>query len=329
MSDVLSQSEIDELLVAMSRGDVRVDQLLAGGRHVRPFDFMRPSKFSKETLRTVELMHETFCRAVQTQLSGVVRTPVGIEVVSADQVTYREFLNSIPTPSLLSIVTMEPFEGNAVMEVNLPLALSIIDRLVGGPGTQRSKARELTEIEQALLANVTDILLGAFTEAWSTVVEVHFRLVGTEMDPQFAEVVTPSEMVVLIGFEVRIGEAVGTISLCVPYLVLEPAMDKLTTRGYFSNQSDTSTPESRDGVAEQIGSVMVPVAVELGAAELSVEELLALEVGDVIPLAIGVGTDATLRVGTRGAFQAQPGVRGRRVAVQITSPIEDSERMYA
>lgn len=328
MSDVLSQSEIDELLVAMSRGEIHPDEL-AGGRHVRPFDFMRPSKFSKETLRTVELMHETFCRAVQTQLSGVVRTPVGIEVVSADQVTYREFLNSIPTPSLLSIVTMEPFEGNAVMEVNLPLALSIIDRLVGGPGTQRSKPRELTEIEQALLANVTDILLGAFTEAWSTVVPVRFRLVGTEMDPQFAEVVTPSEMVVLIGFEVRIGEAVGTISLCVPYLVLEPAMDKFTTRGYFSNQSDTSTPESRESVAEQIGSVLVPVAVELGAAELNLAELLALDVGDVIPLAIGVGADATLRVGRRGAFLAQPGVRGRRVAVQITSPIEDPERTHA
>jgi flagellar motor switch protein FliM len=296
---------------------------------VRPFDFMRPSKFSKETLRTVELMHETFCRSVQTQLSGVVRTPVGIEVVSADQVTYREFLNSIPTPSLLSIVTMEPFEGNAVMELNLPLALSIVDRLVGGPGTQRAKARELTEIEQALLANVTDILLGAFTEAWSTVVPVRFRLVGTEMDPQFAEVVTPSEMVVLISFELRIGGAVGTVSLCVPYLVLEPAMDKLTARGYFSTQSDSSTPESRDSVATQIGSVLVPVAVELGSADLSVEQLLALEPGDVIPLAIGVGADATLRVGTRAAFLAQPGVRGRRVAVQITSPIEDSERTYA
>jgi flagellar motor switch protein FliM len=328
VSDVLSQSEIDQLLVAMSQGGITPDELV-GGRRVRPFDFMRPSKFSKETLRTVELMHETFCRSVQTQLSGVVRTPVGIEVVSADQVTYREFLKSIPTPSLLSIVTMEPFEGNAVMEVNLPLALSIIDRLVGGPGTQRSTARELTEIEQALLANVTDILLGAFSEAWSTVMPVQFRLVGTEMDPQFAEVVTPSEMVVLVGFEVRIGEAVGTISLCVPYLVLEPAMDRLTTRGYFSNQSDTSTAESREGVAEQIGSVMVPVAVELGSAELNVEELLALDVGDVIPLAIGVGTDAVLRVGSRRAFAAQPGVRGRRIAVQITSPIEDSERMYA
>ncbi len=329
MPDVLSQGEIDELLVAMSRGEIDADQMGAQAPHVRPFDFMRPSKFSKETLRTVELMHETFCRSVQTQLSGVVRTPVGIEVVSADQVTYREFLNSIPTPSLLSIVTMEPFEGNAVMELNLPLALSIVDRLVGGPGTQRAKARELTEIEQALLANVTDILLGAFTEAWSTVVPVRFRLVGTEMDPQFAEVVTPSEMVVLISFEVRIGGAVGTVSLCVPYLVLEPAMDKLTARGYFSTQSDSSTPESRDSVATQIGSVLVPVAVELGSADLSVEQLLALEPGDVIPLAIGVGADATLRVGTRAAFLAQPGVRGRRVAVQITSPIEDSERTYA
>ena len=328
MPDVLSQSEIDELLVAMSRGDAD-EAGVQTGHHVRPFDFMRPSKFSKDQLRTVELLHEVFCRSVQTQLSGVVRTPVEVEVVSADQVSYREFVTSIPTPSLLSIVTMEPFEGNAVIELNLPLALAIIDRLVGGPGTQRPKARELTEIEQALLSNVTDVLLGAFTEAWSTVVPVHFRLVGTEMDPQFAEVVSPSEMVVLISFTLRIGSATGNVSLCVPYLVLEPAMDKLTARGYFSSQSDTSTPESRDNVATSIGSVMVPVAVELGNAQLSVAELLALEPGDVIPLAIGVGSDATLRVGRREAFLAQPGVRGRRVAVQISSPIDESERTFA
>jgi flagellar motor switch protein FliM len=224
---------------------------------------------------------------------------------------------------------MEPLEGNAVIEISLPLVFSIIDRLVGGPGTQRPKPRELTEIEHALVQNVGEVILGGFTEAWSSVIPVRLRRVGTEMNPQFAQVVAPSEMVVLITFEVRIGAATGTLSLCVPYLVLEPAVDKLTAQSYFSNLAETSSPELREGIASQLDGVMVPVTVELGNAELNVGDLLALAPGDVIPLSVAPGSDAVVRVGLREAFTAQPGTRGRRAAVQITSAIEDLERTFA
>ena len=331
MSDVLSQSEIDALLSAISSGDLDAARIQeeAHEPQVRPFDFLRPSKFSKDQLRTMEMLHENFCRLAQTQLSGLLRAMVEIEVVSADQVSYGEFVNSMPVPTLINIVTMEPLEGNAVLEVNLPIVLSIIDRLVGGPGTHRPKLRELTEIEHALTQSVIDVLLHALSEAWSNVVPVRFRKVGAEMNPQFAQIVAPSDMVVLISFELRVGAATGMLSLCVPYLVLEPAVGKLTAQSYFSNLGDSSSPELRDGIASQLGSVMVPVAVELGTAQLQVGDLLELAPGDVIPLSIAPGSDVTVRVGRREAFHAQPGTRGRRAAVQITSKVEDIERTFA
>src|SRR5688572_27570864 len=220
----------------MSSGDIDAAQVQeeAAEAVVRPFDFLRPSKFSKDQLRTIELLHETFCRSVQNHLSGALRAMVEVEVLTADQVSYGEYVNSIPTPTLINIVTMEPLEGNAVLEVNLPIVFSIIDRLVGGPGTHRPKLRELTEIEHALVQNVTDVLLDALSEAWSHVVPVRFRKVGAEMNPQFAQIVAPSDMVVLISFELRVGAATGMLSLCVPYLVLEPAVGKLTAQSYFS-----------------------------------------------------------------------------------------------
>ncbi|MGD9573610.1 MAG: flagellar motor switch protein FliM [Thermoleophilia bacterium] len=329
MSEVLSQSEIDALLSAMSNGDLDTAQIEhADEPQVRPFDFLRPSKFSKDQLRTIELMHDAFCRTAGTQLSGALRTLVELEVTTADQVTYGEFVNSIPTPSLLSIVTMEPLEGNAVIELNLPIAFSIIDRLVGGPGTHRPRPRELTEIEHALLQGVMETLLRGFSEAWSTVVPARFRRVAVETNPQFAQIVTPSDMVMLVTFELRVGGQSGSISLCVPYLVLEPVMDRFTAQSYFSALTADSSPELRDGIASELGGVTIPVSVELGNADLSLGDLLALAPGDVIPLSVPPGSDAVLRVGRREAFHVQPGVRGRRTAVQVTGRIEDLERMF-
>lgn len=330
MSEVLSQSEIDALLSAMSSGDLDTSEIRedVDEPQVRPFDFLRPSKFSKDQLRTIELLHDSFCRTVQTQLSGALRAMVEIEVVTADQVSYGEFVNSMPTPSLITIVTMEPLEGNAVLELNLPMAFSIIDRLVGGPGTHRPRLRELTEIEHALLQGVVETLMSSLSEAWSTVVPARFRRVATETNPQFAQIVSPADMVVLIAFELRIGSQTGSLSLCVPYLVLEPVMDRFTAQSYFSALTAGPSPELREGIASELGSVAIPVSVELGAAELSVGDLLALAPGDVIPLSVAPGSDAVVRIGRREAFHAQPGVRGRRAAVQITGPIEDLERTF-
>jgi flagellar motor switch protein FliM len=326
VSDVLSQSEIDALLSAISSGDVDASEMRreSEASRVRPFDFLRPSKFSKDQLRTIEMLHDNFCRLAQNHLSAQLRTLVEITVTSADQVTYGELVNSMPSPTLIDIVSMEPLEGNAALEVNLPLVFSIIDRLVGGTGTHRPRPRELTEIEHALMGNITDALLHALSEAWSGIVPVVFQTVATEMNPQFAQIVPPSDMVVLIGFEVRIGESGGMMSLCIPYVVLEPALGKFTAQSYFSSGTNAAqTPELRSGIADELGVVSVPVAVELGDAELHVSDLISLAPGDVIPLSVSPGTDVTVRVGKRRAFLAQPGTRGRRAAVQITATIDE------
>jgi len=328
VSDVLSQSEIDALLSAISSGAVDAEQMHeeSAERHVRPFDFMRPSKFSKDQLRTLELLHENFCRQAQTNLSAMLRCVVEIDVVSADQVTYGEFVNSMPAPTLINIVTMEPLEGNVVLEVNLPLAFSMIDRLVGGPGTHRPKLRELTEIEHALMGAATETFLSALSEAWSGVFPVSFRISGSETNPQFAQVVAPSEIVVLISFEMRVGTASGLISLCIPFLVLEPAVGHLTAQSYFSGGTEGAGQEARESIERELGGVNVPVSVQLGDAQLSVEDLISLGPGDVIPLGVPPTAEVAVRVGERKAFLGQPGRRGKRTAIQITRQVADLDQ---
>ncbi len=325
MSDVLSQSEIDALLSAINGGDVDAEaaRQTSAERTVKPFDFLRPNKFSRDQLRTIELLHDGFCRDAGTQLAGALRAPVEIEVLSADQVTYGEFINSLPVPTLVTVSTMEPLEGNVIVELNLPLAFSMIDRLVGGPGSGRPRFRELTEIEGALIAGTTNILLSAFSEAWSSVFEASFRAVATEMNPQSAQIVAPSEIVVLITFEMRVGDSRGMLSLCIPYLVIEPAVSKLSARSYFSGSSNANLAETRENIERELGRVRIPLSVVLGAAELSVEDLMSLAPGDVIPLGAAPGAEASVRIGSRAAFLAQPGTRGRRAAVQITREADD------
>jgi flagellar motor switch protein FliM len=325
VSDVLSQSEIDALLSAISSGDVDAAQIKeeASEPRVRTFDFLRPSKFSKEQLRTLEMLHENFCRLVQTQLSAQLRALVELTVVSADQVTYEEFVRSMPVPTLLNIVTLDPLEGNAVFEISLPLAFSVIDRLAGGPGTLRPKLRELTEIEQVLMRGVTDGMMRALTEAWSAIVPVTFRVVGQEMNPQFAQVVAPSDMVVLITFEAHVGQSAGMMALCIPYLVLEPAIARFSAQTYFSGKKSADLPAIREEIASELGAVTVPVSVHLGRAGLPVSDLLALAPGDVIPLDTRVGSDVIVSVAGRESFTAQVGLRGKRMAVQITGQIDD------
>ena len=325
MSEILSQAEIDALLGAISRGEIDAEEMEGEAQQeVKSFDFHRPNKFSKDQIRTLEMMHDSFCRLAQNQLSALLRSLVEIKVVSADQVSYEEFVRSMPVPTLINIVGIEPLEGNAIFQVNLPLAFSVIDRLVGGPGTQRPRLRELTEIEHALMRNVTEVFLAAISEAWSAVVPVTFRFVGAEMNPQFAQVVAPSDMVVLITFEVTLGQfAGGMLALCIPFLVLEPAIGKFSAQSYFSGNKVADVPGLPDDIADELGLVSVPVAVELGRAELEVNQLLALDVGDVIPLDIGVESDVTLTVGGTQAFRAQPGTRGKRLAVQVTGRVED------
>lgn len=326
MSEVLSQAEIDALLNALSTGDLDAASIPEEPvqASVRPFDFERPSKFSKDQLRTLEMLHEAFCRVVQTQLSAQLRTLVEVSVLSADQVSYGEFLRSMPFPTLINVLSPRPLEGNALIEMNLPLTLSVIDRMVGGPGVYRGKLRELTDIEIALTRGLVDVVLDGLNEAWSTISSLDFAYEATEMNPQFVQIAAPGDASVLISFEMRVGTVTGMLNICVPHMVLEPVMGKLSAQSYYSGKRSASTPEIRNGIAADLNAVDVPVSVMLGGTTLHVADLLALMPGDVIPLDVAPGDDVCVRVGELDTFLAQPGTRGRRLAVQITRQIEEN-----
>jgi len=323
MSDVLSQAEIDALLQGITSGEIDTRQVRAESQvdRVRKFDFLHPNKFSKDQLRTLQLLHENFARLAGTQLSGQLRTRVELEITSTDQVSYEEYVRSMPTPTLVNVLEYDSLAGNGIMELNLPLTFAMVDRLVGGPGQLRQKIRELTEIEVSLMRSIVESLLAYLSDAWSAVVPVTFRYVSSEMNPQFAQIVAPSDMVMLVVIDVEVGDSSGMITLCLPYHSLEPILERFTPQTYFGTGSEGQL-EVRESIEHELEKVAMPVAAVLGDAPLTLRELMALEDGDVIPLSTIVGRDLTVTVAGRPAFRAQPGLQGKVMAVQVTEVID-------
>lgn len=327
MNEVLSQDEIDQLLTAISSGDSEVDDFkpVNDTRKIKIYDFKRPDKFSKEQLRTVSNMHETFARLTTTSLSAQLRSLVHVHVASVDQLTYEEFIRSIPTPTTLAVVNMDPLKGNAVLEIDPTITFCMIDRLFGGRGvTSGNKNRDLTDIEQSVMEGIIVRILANMREAWTQVIDLRPRLGQIETNPQFAQIVPPSEMVVLITLETKVGDEEGMMNFCIPYLTIEPIISKLSSQFWFSSVRRSSTTQYLGTLKEKLSSVDMEVVASVGSINLSVRDVLSLTTGDVVRLSnTKVGDPLTLSVGNRKKFFCQHGVVGKKMAVQITGKIED------
>lgn len=327
-SDVMSQSEIDDLLSALSTGvvsaeDMKVEQKQ---RKIKVYDFKRPDKFSKDQIRTLYMLHENFARLLNTYLSAHLRALVHINVASVDQLTYEEFIRSLPNPSVIGIFNMRPLKGNVILELNPNIVFSIIDRLFGGPGLPPAKPRALTDIEEAIVRRVMNKALEAFQEAWKQVVIIEPRLDAIETNPQFTQIVPPNDMVVIITLQTKIGQVEGLINICIPYLVLEPIMSKLTTTFWVSSSvSKQEHPEHMNTLQRKLERTLIPVVVELGQITVIVQELLELAVGDVLQLETKVGNDLSVIIGHKEKFRCKPGVSGKKVAVQISQIVSEGD----
>lgn len=223
-ADVLSQSEIDQLLSALSTGVVSAEEMKVEEKQkkVKVYDFKRPDKFSKDQIRTLYMLHENFARLLNTYLSTNLRTLVNISVASVEQLAYEEFIRSLSNPSVIGIFNMSPLKGNVIFEINPNIAFSIIDRLFGGEGTVINKIRTLTDIEETIIRKVITKSLDNLQEAWRHVVNTEPRLEVIETNPQFTQIVPPNDMVVIVTLQTQIGQVEGLINICIPYLVLEP-----------------------------------------------------------------------------------------------------------
>lgn len=289
-------------------------------RHVRTMDFARPSKFNKDQLRTLQMLHEGFCRRASTYLSGSVRSLVEVTVTGAEQIPYSDFVSSLPVPTFTSVLEVAPLGTNAMASVDLPLLFAMIDRMLGGPGTNAGRVRELTEIEAGLASGLMERLLVELSGAWGDLVPVEFRLRGIEMNAQFAQIVPASEPSVLIVMELSIGTATGSLSICLPYRSIEPVVGQLAAHRYFAHGENR--PADRASLVSSLQQVPMPVRAEIGVTKVPVETVLGLQPGDVIPLGRRLDDGVRLVVGSTHAYRALPGRDGNRVAVRIVDRID-------
>lgn len=328
MNEVLSQDEIDQLLTAISSGDVETEELAqpTESRKIKIYDFKRPDKFSKEQIRTVSIMHETFARLTTTALSAQLRSLVQVHVASVDQLTYEEFIRSIPNPTTLGVINMDPLKGSAILEIDPAITFSIIDRLFGGQGEGTKVTRDLTDIETSVMEGIIVRILGNMREAWSQVIDLRPRLGQIETNPQFAQIVPPTEMVVLVTLETKVGEVEGMMNFCIPYLTIEPIISKLSAQYWYSSVRRGATTENLNILRERLSTISVPMVVEIGSMDLTVRDVLSLAVGDVIRLQEAhIYDHMALRVGERKKFWCKPGQIANKLAVQVTGRIEEIE----
>ena len=325
--DVLSQSEIDSLLSALTSGAVDLDAMTqdSGEYKIKVYDFKRPDKFSKDQLRAIQMIHESFARQLTTAMSTLIRSMVSAEVASVDQLTYEEFLNSLVQPTVIGTLEMHPFNGNALIEINPNLVFSIIDRMLGGKGDFSGKARELTDIEKTVTERVLMRMLELLEESWSTVVDVRFRFESMESNPFFVQICPPRDMVLLIIMKMKVGEVEGMISLCIPYFLMEPMIDKLSSQQWFVSTSRKSDGGVRENLEKTLDRVKVPLALELGNTILSLADVYALEAGDVIKLDQTVKDEVDVRIGNYIRFKATPGTVDGRLAAEVTKIVGTSD----
>ncbi|MBS4536042.1 flagellar motor switch protein FliM [Clostridium sp. D2Q-14] len=321
MSEVLSQKEIDSLLNALNSGEIDASEMKGNTieKKIQEYDFRNPQKIARDQLRTLEIIHENFGRLFQTFLSGYLRAPVKTTVLTVDQYAYSEFSNAITNPTFLSIIDFNPLPGEAIIDISTNVAFSIIDRLLGGKGKNTSENRNFTEIEQNLLKNLVSKSINLISRAWENVAEINPLLKKIETNPQFAQIVSPNETVVLITLNLSIGKVEGMLNFCIPHVVLEPILDKLSTRLWFSNSDRKGNEKNIDLIEKRLRTANVLVKSEIGSSVLTVKDILELSKGDVIELDGFKGNNARIKIGSNLKFYCEPGSIGKNVAVKITS----------
>ncbi len=326
MSDILSQEEIDNLMKALSSGELDVDDMKdTKEKQVKDYDFARPAKFSKEHLRTLEIIFEHYGRLLATNLPVYLRKNVQVEVMNSEALTYSEFSNALSNPVVLGITNFSPLPGNIVLELAPNLAYAMIDRMLGGQGVPLDKPREFSEIELAIMERVFNTCVELLRVPWENVVEISPRLERIETNSQFAQIISPSEMIALVTLSITIGDVDGLMNICLPYMCLEDIIDKLNTKYWFSTMQDKEDGSYEEVVEMLISKANIPIKALLGKSSISVSDFASIQVGDVIRLDTKVEDELSIYVGNIRKFTALPGSTGDKYAVRITSVIREEQ----
>ena len=324
MSEVLSQSEIDDLLKALSTGELDVEEIKENTEvQVKNYDFARPAKFSKEHLRTLEIIFEHYGRLLYTNLPAYLIKNVQVDVRNSEAVVYSEFANALSNPVLLGIVDFAPLQGNMILELAPSLGYAIIDRLLGGTGETLEKKREFSEIEITIIERIITICIDLLIEPWKNVIQLEPRLERIETNSQFAQIISPSEMIAIVTLNLKIGDVEGLMNICLPFITLEPVMDKLNTKYWYSTMQEKDDKSYEETIEALIAKAKIPIKAVLGTSSISVNDFVNLQKGDIIKLNSGIEDELTIYVGNINKFKALPGSSSDNYAVRVTSIIRE------
>ncbi len=292
----------------------------------QPYDFRRPDKFSKDQMRTLQMLHETFARQCASSLSASLRTNVQLELLSVEQIPYEEYLRSLTGSPLIGIFSMPPLVGQALVEADVNIFFAMMDRLLGGPGQVVVRRSGLTDIEKALLASqVIRRALHELKNAWETIVPIDPQLDTVETSAQFVQIVPPNDTVVLLLFQLKVGDLTGSMTLCLPYVTLKPVAGKLSAQRWLaSTAKKVGDPSNASHLARRIQTTRVPCVARLGTAKITVADLLRLAPGDTVVTDTPYGGDVDILVGNNVKFRGQAGTRRRKMVVRIQSIVEQN-----
>ena len=326
MSDVLSQNEIDNLLAAISSGELDADEFKQSTeKHIKNYDFARPSKFSKEHLRTLNIIFEHYGRLLATNLPVYLRKNVQVEVVNAEAVTYSEFTNALSNPVLLGIIDFAPLDGQIIIELADNLGYAIVDRMLGGGGYPLEKVRDFSEIELSIIERIFNVCTNLLREPWINVIEIEPRLIRIETNSQFAQIISPSEMISIVTMNIKIGNIEGMMNICLPYVCLEKVIDKLNTKYWYSTMKLRDDKSYKELIEIAISKANVPLRAVLGKSTISVNDFVNMQRGDIIKLNSKVDDELIVYVGNISKFTALPGASSGTYAVKISSIIRGEE----
>ena len=326
MGDTLSQEEIDNLLKAFNDGDLNADDFSdTKEKQLKNYDFARPSKFSKDHLRTLEIIFENYGRLLSTNLPAYLRKNVQVEVVNAEANTYSEFANALSNPVILGVVNFAPLEGNIIIELSANLGFTIVDRMLGGGGAPLERNRDFTEIELIILERVLEVCTNLLVDPWESVVSIEPRLERIETNSQFAQFISPGEMTAIITMSVKIGSVEGLMNICIPYSCVEPVIDKLNTKYWYSSMKESDSGAYQEVIEDIIDYAKIPVKAMLGRSTISVNDYINIQIGDIIKLDTKVNDELEVYVGNIKKFTALPGATSDSYAVRVTSVIREEQ----
>lgn len=338
MSDVLDQADIDALLSAVDDTEIEEEQSSTTifSRHrkdldsveVREYDFKRPERVSKDQMLALQTLHESFARSYGASLSGFLRTIVEVKVATCEQMTYSEFIAGLPNPTSFNLLEAEPLEGQICLEISPLIIYPIIDRLLGGTNTELFiPQRPLTMIESRLIHKILDRAVDGLREAWESIKQLSFSVAGGESNPQLVQIVPPNEVVIVIGFEIKMANRAGTMNLCIPYAVIEPLMDDLAAQSWFSSARMKGSHEFSSRLESKLRAATLQIAGTLARTTITLADLVNIEVGDLIVTATPASDPVIIEIEDEPKLLAHIGQYKGNRALRVIRTIDPARKL--